>query len=108
MSANHYFTATQQLDPRAKNFGKWVVIDWIGEGITVAGPFEDPMPARQEALDLNNAAPAHQLTEIACRACGCTENDACVDDFGRPCHWVEADLCSSCQPALELNAGRLQ
>ena len=34
--------------------------------------------------------------ERACRVCGCTEHDACVDLFGGPCHWVEADLCSAC------------
>ena len=34
--------------------------------------------------------------ERTCRVCGCTEHDACVDLFGEPCHWVEADLCSAC------------
>ncbi len=33
----------------------------------------------------------------ACRRCGCTEHDACIDELtGRPCHWVEPDLCSAC------------
>lgn len=32
-----------------------------------------------------------------CRACGCTDNDACLSDAG-PCSWVEYDLCSSCAP----------
>ncbi len=41
--------------------------------------------------------------ERACRVCGCTEWDACMDLFGDPCHWVEADLCSACtyEPATE-------
>lgn len=29
-----------------------------------------------------------------CRACGCTDNDACEEG----CSWVEADLCSACVP----------
>jgi hypothetical protein len=32
----------------------------------------------------------------ACRVCGCTEFDACVDVLGRACYWVERDLCSGC------------
>lgn len=31
-----------------------------------------------------------------CRECGCTEDNACVDSQGRPCHWVAEDLCSAC------------
>ncbi len=30
-----------------------------------------------------------------CRACGCTENFACVGG----CYWVEVDLCSGCAVA---------
>ncbi|MEA2991648.1 MAG: hypothetical protein QOD40_568 [Alphaproteobacteria bacterium] len=33
-----------------------------------------------------------------CRACGCTEERACIVG-GVPCHWVEADLCSACDEA---------
>ncbi len=34
----------------------------------------------------------------ACRVCGCTDADCsgCVERTGRPCHWVEKDLCSAC------------
>lgn len=32
----------------------------------------------------------------ACRACGCTELDACAHPDGRACHWVAPDLCSAC------------
>ena len=32
----------------------------------------------------------------ACRVCGCTEWQACVDLFGDPCHWAAPDLCSAC------------
>ena len=33
-----------------------------------------------------------------CRACGCTDQDcrACIQRTGKPCHWVEAELCSVC------------
>lgn len=40
-----------------------------------------------------------------CRECGCTEDEACVDDVtGDPCFWVEPDLCSAC--AEEAFTGR--
>lgn len=32
-----------------------------------------------------------------CRACGCTETCACVNDVDGPCWWVGEDLCSHCQ-----------
>ena len=32
----------------------------------------------------------------ACRACGCWQHDACLDEHGKPCRWVEAGLCSTC------------
>ena len=33
-----------------------------------------------------------------CRVCGCTDDDCriCIQRTGRPCHWVEPDLCSAC------------
>ena len=33
-----------------------------------------------------------------CRVCGCTDFDCrgCIERTGRPCHWVECDLCSAC------------
>ena len=36
-----------------------------------------------------------------CRVCGCTEDDACVDDSLTPCRWVEIDLCSACGDSTE-------
>ena len=35
----------------------------------------------------------------ACRACGCWQHDACLDENGEPCHRVERDLCSCCAGA---------
>ncbi len=34
-----------------------------------------------------------------CRQCGCTDDDCsqCVKAQGRPCCWVEPDLCSRCR-----------
>jgi hypothetical protein len=32
-----------------------------------------------------------------CAGCGCTWNDACVDDQAVTCHWVAEDLCSACE-----------
>jgi hypothetical protein len=33
-----------------------------------------------------------------CRVCGCTDDDChqCIEKTGKPCHWVEEDLCSAC------------
>lgn len=33
-----------------------------------------------------------------CRVCGCTDEDCrqCITKTGKPCCWVEADLCSAC------------
>lgn len=31
-----------------------------------------------------------------CRRCGCTDDNACQDQHGNGCHWVEPDLCSAC------------
>jgi hypothetical protein len=36
-----------------------------------------------------------------CRICGCTDDNACIDEeTGEPCHWVEDDLCSNCDKNL--------
>ena len=39
-------------------------------------------------------------SDLTCRICGCTEDDACVID-GEPCGWVERDLCSGCVDAAD-------
>lgn len=36
-----------------------------------------------------------------CRACGCTDWTACLDDFQQPCYWIEPDLCSQCRAHAE-------
>ena len=42
-----------------------------------------------------------ETPERQCRACGCTDLycPQCIAATAKPCHWVEADLCSRC--ALE-------
>lgn len=44
------------------------------------------------------------MEDQKCRICGCTENDCsqCIKLTGKPCHWVESDLCSACADALKL------
>jgi len=40
----------------------------------------------------------------SCRVCGCTDADCsqCIQKTGKPCHWVEEDLCSACQGLIIL------
>ena len=42
--------------------------------------------------------PQQENTVRTCRVCGCTDNDCrgCFERTGKPCHWVEEDLCSAC------------
>lgn len=40
---------------------------------------------------------AEATEQRACRVCGCTEYRACHGG----CCWVEADLCSACQPFVQ-------
>jgi chromosome partitioning protein len=37
-----------------------------------------------------------------CRVCGCTEGDCrkCIEKTGKPCYWVEEDLCSACKTTV--------
>lgn len=61
--------------------------------VQTADPFAprigDPRPP-------GKARPAAVRT---CRVCGCTDDDCrrCIAKTGRPCHWVEEDLCSACE-----------
>lgn len=42
--------------------------------------------------------PAAKAKVRECRNCGCTEEDCsgCIAKTGKPCRWVERDLCSAC------------
>jgi hypothetical protein len=52
---------------------------------------------RAEPLDEETAVLTRE-----CRVCGCSELDACVDEAGGTCYWVEADLCSACTSMPEV------
>jgi len=41
-----------------------------------------------------------------CKKCGCTQNDACVNEDVTTCHWVEPDLCSSCSQNVRKSSNR--
>lgn len=43
-----------------------------------------------------------------CRVCGCTDNDCrqCIKKTGKPCTWIEQDLCSACGDAIKTVAGK--
>jgi len=43
---------------------------------------------------------------LKCVVCGCTDDNACVDATGQPCHWAKFDppTCSSCWKAGQLFA----
>jgi len=45
-----------------------------------------------------NEDPFDPLPERRCRKCGCTDLDCrqCIKKTGRPCYWVDDDLCSAC------------
>jgi len=37
-----------------------------------------------------------------CRICGCVDGDCrqCIERTGRPCYWIEDDLCSACKTTV--------
>jgi hypothetical protein len=45
------------------------------------------------------------VIELACRDCGCTDEDGCMPEQGGPCSWVEPDLCSACYRERQLDSG---
>lgn len=50
----------------------------------------------EDEVDIHSAS-----TEQTCRVCKCTQTDCgqCIEKTGKPCDWVEEDLCSACQGA---------
>lgn len=60
-------------------------IPWRG----MPGLFDVPIASLEEPLPLARR----------CRVCDCTDNDCsrCIARTGKPCSWVEPDLCSACQ-----------
>lgn len=49
---------------------------------------------------------AGERAERSCRVCGCTDANACVDDLGNACSWVDLDLCSTCSSKVSAAAMR--
>lgn len=37
-----------------------------------------------------------------CRGCGCTQDNACVDEHDWTCSWVDVDRCSTCEAWLRV------
>jgi hypothetical protein len=88
------------------------------DGATLAAAARNASPAALDReweswLELNEAAHctprdmfeagfeacADAIREAAaCRVCGCSDLDCsgCVERTGKPCHWVEDNLCSAC------------
>ncbi|HRH71438.1 MAG TPA: hypothetical protein PLB89_18200 [Flavobacteriales bacterium] len=56
------------------------------------------MGATKQYLDERQDLAQISAFERECRVCHCTEMNACVSEDGVPCHWVEEDLCSACDP----------
>lgn len=42
------------------------------------------------------------MSKQECGVCGCTQKDCsqCVARTGKPCYWVENNLCSACTPEM--------
>lgn len=47
-------------------------------------------------------------TERACKVCGCTEFNACMDSIHGACWWVGPNLCSHCDMAAKQKLKELQ
>lgn len=52
-----------------------------------------PDLASVEAIHGHGGATRIAWIDVACRECGCTDEQACFP----PCWWVEPDLCSACE-----------
>lgn len=87
----------------------FVVQVWLNRADPVSEPDGDwSMPGRL-GLELAVEQAAFQTKPTRrCRDCGCTANDCrqCVEKTGGPCAWVEADLCSACEPAAKAKKKR--
>ncbi len=66
----------------------------------------DGTPKKKSTKNKTNKKPKKTKSEEiqtsnkrSCRICGCTDDNACVDEeTGETCTWVEDDLCSNCAP----------
>lgn len=71
-----------------------------GAGVTGDDPVAAYHQRAQQLHDERNRLRGEQ--DLACRICGCTQDDACVTAEG-PCRWVylpgEQPICSACEEA---------
>lgn len=73
--------------------------DIVIESLSLFPPSEETvqqLAATAKRFDLGPVTNVAVAEDLACRGCGCTEDDACATAAG-PCRWVEPDLCSACQ-----------
>lgn len=63
-------------------------------------------PSFDDEVDRASEPLARAAAEKTCRACGCTEANACLDGDVIPCAWTDKSygnpqpLCTSCAPSL--------
>jgi hypothetical protein len=76
--------ALHEARERASGLTKYIVTIVCA---TEAGPPPDDWKSEEEGREKRR-----------CRVCGCTDDDChqCIEKTGKPCHWVEKDLCSAC------------
>jgi hypothetical protein len=57
-----------------------------------------PVPGRAHCPECLEKVPGPGA-QRKCRVCGCTDGDCsgCILRTGKPCHWIEPDLCSACE-----------
>lgn len=96
--------ADDELDDTPESGVQWELLDEF-----LATPIGSAEAV--EALERIGAARRPRAAVLlVCRVCGCTQERACIDRrTGKPCRWVERDLCSSCRfvgsPVKKLRLG---
>lgn len=60
--------------------------------------FEDHYESLKPLSDKCKKTKKISKKKRTCRVCGCTDDACyqCIEKTGKPCHWVEKDLCSAC------------
>ena len=93
--------ATENADKKGKK-GKKVKKQKSGVGIQDSEKEKDlttkSTKGTKKSKKLKGKKNDKKIVIGTCRVCGCTDDKACLDkDTGEACHWVEKDLCSSCE-----------
>lgn len=64
---------------------------------------------KQKTIRVNKALAENTFTDNTsnwkCKVCGCTDLDCsqCIKVTGKPCTWVEYELCSRCKTEIDMN-----